>query len=83
MTNQVIGVDLIHHGLPCRADAKCQFVSRVYADTTAGMSEAIAARDGHELGVHQYVHKVTAIDTSPSFVAQFSRRGRSTMKRNR
>ena len=83
MTSRVIGIDLTHHGLPCRADATCHFIATVHADTAAGMSEAIAVRDGHELGVHQYVHQPTEIWTVTGFAAEFSHHGRSTMKRKR
>lgn len=76
-TAAIMGVDLAHHGLLCRATGCREQFAVAGSETT---ERAAGLRDAHEIGVHSYRHEITP-NAAWGFERKFSRGGRSTMGR--
>jgi hypothetical protein len=77
----LLGVDLTRRGLRCRLPSdqgRCAEAFIPAEDTVAGISDAGAERDAHELRAHGYVH-VALGDFRGDYTGPLSKAGRSTL----
>jgi hypothetical protein len=75
----IMGVDLSHHGLLCRAGGGCRAnFDPATTNSEADLAAAGRKRDHHEVAFHDY-HHVVIVPRAWAYTQKLSARGRSTL----
>ena len=79
----ILGIDLDHRGLLCRADPQCRFIFvPVSMDNFEHLRDAGIRRDVHERVIHGYEHKILP-GVTWGFGQKMTARGKTTLGRKR
>lgn len=73
------GIDIAHVGLPCRFEFCRRMFVPASSSSSVALSASAEARDAHEVGAHDYRHKIE--ETPKSWVFTKRQRTASTTAR--
>jgi hypothetical protein len=79
-TGQIMGIDMVHHGLFCRYAKGCRVLFRpLSASSMEHLADAGIRRDVHERIIHGYEHPKYVAPRTWGYGDKISRDGRSTL----